>query len=86
MTYRSNDEFFAELKGLIDAWCERRLLSPLSRILGPFLSFNGMTDGWGEVSAALKSTRAHDRNELTSSEQAKVDDLIQAATAVIHRK
>ncbi|MGN1288579.1 MAG: hypothetical protein ACI4XG_18650 [Bradyrhizobium sp.] len=86
MAYKSSNEFFAELRGLIDGWCERRLLSPLSRILSPFLTFNGMTDGWGELAAALKSIRAQNRNELSSSEQAKVDDLIRAADQVLHRK
>jgi hypothetical protein len=74
------------LRGLVDGWCERRSLRPLSRILVPLLSFNGMTDGWGELAIALKSIRAQDGSELTPTERAKVDDLILATDKVIYRK
>lgn len=86
MPYRSNDEFFETLKGLINGWCDRRSLAPLSRVLGAYLSFNGMTDGWGELSTGLKSIRAHDRDKLTAEEVAIVDDLIRAIEKAIHRE
>jgi hypothetical protein len=35
-----NAEFFALLNELIDKWCDRRALRPLSRMLGPYLAFN----------------------------------------------
>ena len=49
-----NMEFFALLRSLIDAWCDRHALKPLSRVLGPYLAFDGLTDGWGEILNALK--------------------------------
>lgn len=85
MSNRPTDEFFEALKSLIEAWCDRRSLRPLSRILGPYLSFNGMTDGWGELGGGLKSIRALDRDLLTSAEQAIVDDLIRVADNAIQK-
>lgn len=79
----SNEEFFAELRNLIDAWCKRRSLRPLSRVLGPYLTFNGMTDGWAELARGLESIRAMDRHELISSEHTAIDELIRTVDRAI---
>jgi hypothetical protein len=84
MPYKSNDEFFEALKGLIDGWCDKRSLSPLSHVLGPYLGFNGLTDGWAELALGLKSIRAQDRDKLTAEEVAIVDDLIRATDKAIY--
>ena len=76
MPYGSNDEFVETLSGLINGWCHKRCLRPLSRILGPYLSFNSMTDGWAELATGLKSVRAQDRDALTPEEMAIINDLI----------
>jgi hypothetical protein len=86
MPDRSNADFFEALKHLIDAWCDLRSLHPLSRILGPYLGFNGLTDGWGELGTSLKSIRALDRDQLTSVELAAVEDLIRMADDAVHRR
>jgi hypothetical protein len=80
----TNTEFLETLKGLIDGWCERRCLAPLSRVLSPYLSFNGMTDGWGELGVALKSIRALDGEHLSLKERGIVDNLIRATDVAIH--
>ena len=76
---------------LVDRWNgkpfrDRRSLHPLSRILGPYLGFNGLTDGWGELGTSLKSIRALDRDQLTSVELAAVEDLIRMADDAVHRR
>ena len=83
MSFRSNEEFFAELRNLIDAWCKRRSLRPLSRVLGPYLTFNGMTDGWAELARGLESIRAMDRHELISSEHIAIDELLRTVDRAI---
>jgi hypothetical protein len=85
MPYETNEEFFAGLRELIDTWCEHRSLRPLARILGPFLSFNGMTDGWHEIASGLKSIRAQNRGDLSVKELAAVDDLIRATDKAIYK-
>ena len=80
----TNAEFLEALKGLIDGWCERRCLTPLSKVLGPYLSFNGMTDGWAELAFALKSIRALDGEHLSSKESETADDLIRATDVALH--
>ena len=77
--FASNDEFLASLRELIEKWCDRRCLSALQGILGAYLAFNGLTDGWGELRVALQNVRALARTELTEDESARVDDLIRAA-------
>lgn len=84
-TLSSNDEFIAELKVLIDGWCERRCLKPLSRILGPYLGFNGLTDGWVELSNALKTVRAMHRSLLLESEIDTIADLNRFAERALQR-
>jgi hypothetical protein len=86
MPYGSNAEFFEALRNLIDSWCDRRSYRPLSRILRPYLGFNGMMDGWGELSTGLKSIRTMDRDELAPSEQVAVDELIRAADLAMHKR
>jgi hypothetical protein len=78
MSYTSNDEFFTALKDLIDGLCDKRSLAPLSRVLGPYLSFNGLTDGWAELARSLISVRAEDRDTLSAEEIAVVNDLIRS--------
>jgi hypothetical protein len=80
----TNREFLEALKGLIYGWCERRSLEPLASVLSPYLGFNGMTDGWGELAIALKRIRALDGEQLTSGERAVVEDLIRATDVAIH--
>ena len=86
MPHESNAEFFEALKKLIDSWCDRRSYRPLSRILGPYLGFNGMTDGWAELATGLKSIRALDRDGLALPEQATIDELIRVTDQAIHRR
>jgi hypothetical protein len=82
----SNDEFFASLRKLVDAWCERRCLGPLARILGPYLGFNGMTDGWTELYDALRSIRASDRDALHDTELELIGDLIRVSEKIVFRR
>lgn len=85
MTYKSYDDFQTTLKALVDGWCDRRSLRPLSRVLGPYLGFNGLTDGWAELADGLKAVRAVDRDQLTDAELAAIDDLIRATDKAIYR-
>ena len=86
MPYGSNNEFFETLRNLISGWCDKRSLRPLSRILGPYLNFNGLTDGWAELATGLKTVRAQDRDMLTAEEMATLNDLIRATDKAIYRK
>jgi hypothetical protein len=79
----SNDEFFNILNGLVDSWCDRRCLHPLARILGPYLGFNGLTDGWAELQDALKSVRALDRELLLEPELVAIGNLVNAIDRAI---
>ena len=83
---QSNAEFFETLKRLIEAWCDRRSFRPLSQILGPYVSFNGMSDGWAELGAGLKGIRAVDADQLTPDERVVVENLIRMVDAVVQRR
>jgi hypothetical protein len=64
--------FIQKLDWLIDQWCERRALKPLSFLLraypGPLLH----TDQFGEVLNRLKDVKGLCRHELTQEELADV--------------
>jgi len=82
---RDNSEFLATMKSLIDDWCARRALAPLARLLPPYLSFNGLTDSWGDLLDALEGVRASCREGLPERELAIVGDLIREAERAIYR-
>lgn len=84
-TFGSNDAFFAALLTLVERWCDRRCLKALSHILGPYLAFNGLTDGWVDLRVALQDVRALARTELLADELEELNDLIRAAEQVITR-
>jgi hypothetical protein len=83
-TMDSNEEFFGVLGSLIEKWCDRRCLNALCRILGAYLAFNGLVDGWGELHIALQDVQAFARTELTADEVKDVDDLIRTADRALH--
>ena len=85
MDIGDNTEFFALLRSLIDAWCDHHALKPLSRVLGPYLAFDGLTDGWGEILNALKDVRAVCREDISEAELETVGALICAAERALHR-
>ena len=84
-TIANNAEFFAAFKGLIDSWCDRRALKPLARVLGPYLAFNGLTDGWGEILNGLKAVRALRDDDISEAEMDTVRELIHAAERAVSR-
>jgi hypothetical protein len=83
-TFNSNEEFFSALRTLIEKWCDRRCLKALHSILGAYLAFNGLIDGWGELHIALQDVRAFARTELQADEPERLDDLIRAADDASH--
>jgi hypothetical protein len=82
-SYKSNVDFFAVLRGLIEHWCDRRCLKALLHVLPGYLSFNGMTDGWSELRNAIVQVRAFARDEITGDELEAVSDLIAAVDRLL---
>ncbi len=39
---------------LVDSWCDRRELRPLSLVLPAWVGNNGLTDGWSQLHDDLK--------------------------------
>jgi hypothetical protein len=70
---------------LVDAWCDRRSLRALREILAGYPIVSGLTDDWAELLKALEGVRAFARDELTDDEAERVDQLIGAASAIVHR-
>jgi hypothetical protein len=81
----NNAEFFAALRTLIEAWCDRRCLKALSHVLPAYLAFNGLTDGWNRLYDALRNVRAFAQDELTAAELETVSLLIGVAGRVVYR-
>ena len=73
------------MSSLIEKWCDRRCLKALFRILGAYLGFNGLTDGWSELRTAFQDVRAFAKAELTADELKDVGDLIRAADRALHK-
>ena len=75
-------QLHADVKRLIDAWCDRRALGALRHILPGHTALNGLTDGWSEFETSLKDVLAFASDELTDDEKKEVKRLM---IAVQHR-
>ena len=81
----NNEQLFASIQKLVEAWCDRHCLGALRRILPGYPLTSPLTDGWGELLIALQNVRAFARNELTADEQEVLEECIRAVDSVVHR-
>jgi hypothetical protein len=82
---RMNDQeqLFQTLQKLIEGWRDRRALRHTLR--GYPLS-NSLTDGWSDLTTALKDVRAFAREEVAPEELELVDECVRVIERrVIHR-
>jgi hypothetical protein len=84
--FYSNEEFGAVLRMLVERWCDERRLNALARILPAYLGFNGLTDGWAELSNALKATCALGYEAFNEIDWVTLNDLIHATDQALHRR
>jgi len=68
-TTTGNQQPHEIIKGLVDAWCERRALKPLSILLPAWVAFSGLSDAWHDLRNALRHVRAMAKDSLTDAEQ-----------------
>lgn len=61
-------ELQSKIDFLVDAWCARKELIPLRRLLNGAAGINGLTDGWAELLAELRAIRAQDAARLRARE------------------
>jgi hypothetical protein len=84
-SYASHDEYLADIRALIEQWCDQRRLYELALLLPGYLAINGLTDGWAALSDALKKVRAFNRETLTPAECDLVNDLIHQTDKIVYR-
>jgi hypothetical protein len=81
----NNEQLFASIQKLVEAWCDRHCLGALRRILPGYPLSSPLTDGWGDLLTALQNVRAFAGHELTADEQEVLEDCIRAVDSVVHR-
>jgi hypothetical protein len=81
----NNEQLFASIQKLVEAWCDRHCLGALRSILLAYPLSSPFTDGWGELLIALQNVRALARHEVTAEEFKVLEDCIRAVDAVLHR-
>jgi hypothetical protein len=59
------------ISDLVDVWCDRRELRPLSYVLPAWTGNNGLTDGWSQLRDDLKHAYAM-CTDLPSEERGKL--------------
>jgi hypothetical protein len=59
-----------QIESLIHAWCDRREYSALAALLSPWISNNGLTDGWEDLATALR--HVSNFHHLPASEREKL--------------
>lgn len=75
---KSNSELFALLDNLIDGWCERRALRPLSFILRAYPMTSPLSDSWHELRGALRNLRTLREPDVLAAEVTSIDDALRA--------
>ena len=84
---QSNEELFANLRTLVEAWCDRRCFNALRRILPAYpMPANALTDNWAELAIALEEVRAFARTEITDSELQAINESISVIWKVVRRE
>ena len=81
----NNSEFFAAVKSLVEAWCDRKSLGALRRVLQAYPMTSGLTDEWGELAIAIENVRAFAREEITERELRSLEDAIAYARKIVGR-
>jgi len=85
LAWASNEEYFGALRSLIDRWCDERKLVALSFLLPGYLALNGLTDGWADLLAALKSVRGIGRGSFSDEDWNLLQDFIREAERIVYR-
>lgn len=75
--------FHADIRALVHAWCDRHDLAPLADLLPAWLAFNGLTDGWQDLAAALRTVATRHQDRLPPPERATLDRLRRTADRVL---
>ena len=78
-------KFQDEMAALIDTLCERRALDPLRALLPHYPMYNGLTDEWAELAAALKTVRVQHHAGLPEAVLNRVISLQHAAEGALGR-
>lgn len=81
--FRSNEEFFAALRTLLDRLCDDRQFAALAQLLPGYLAFNGLGDGWHELLNALKATRGLGGEGWKPQDWDDLNDLVHAANLAV---
>ena len=82
----TREELGSKIDWLIEAWCARKELGPLRRILNGSVAINGLTDGWAELLKQLQTIRAQDKGHLTETELNVVIELQHLMDSYVHRR
>jgi hypothetical protein len=82
---KSNAELFAVLDRLVDGWCERRALRPLSLILGAYPMVSPLSDSWFELRSSLRNLRCLREPAVTEAEVKDIADALRAVEKALAR-
>jgi hypothetical protein len=77
---------FTLLDHLVDGWCERRALRPLSIILRAYPMTSPLTDGWYDLRDALRDLRAARDAGISDTEAAEIEDALRAVEQALRRR
>lgn len=72
----SNADLFAVLNRLVDRWCERKALAPLSIVLRAYPMVSPLSDSWFELRTALRSLRRLREPAVTEAEANDVEEAL----------
>lgn len=85
MDMNSNTELFALLDRLLDGWCERRALRPLSILLRAYPLISPLSDSWHELRNALRGLRCLKEPDISASESEAIGDCLRAVESALAR-
>ena len=85
MDMNSNTGLLALLDRLLEGWCERRALRPLSILLRAYPLMSPLSDDWHELRNALRSLRCLKEPDISESESEAIADCLRAVETALAR-
>jgi hypothetical protein len=76
-------DLFARLEWLVDGWCDRRALRPLSIILRAYPMVSPLSDSWHDLRSALRDLRCLEEPQISRSEAADVEEVLRVVDAAL---
>lgn len=84
--FKSNEEFFAALRDLIDRIEKEGSIAAGQELRSGYSCLNGLTDGWALLMESMERTIAADRGKIGKTEMTELRDMLKVVKKAVYRR